>query len=519
MRMNRNIVAIGAGIVILLVLLGVYRSLKLRDGIDGTPTPVDLVAEHWTGDLDEALVQRRFVRALVSYNQTNFFIDKGTPRGIEYELLKRYEAFLNQDRKPGELNFKVVFTVLPFDRLLPALLEGRGDIVAAGLTVTEARLKSVAFASPYLTDISEVLVTGRHVDDIRSIQDLYGRIVHVLSGSSYVAHLEELNRPTTRRLKPPIAIIQVDPPLEEEDILQMIHAGISDLTVVDSHIADIWSRVLDNIQVRPDIVVNSGGRIAWAVRKNNPRLLASLNDFFKTHRQGTFALNLLVERYYKDTRWIQNPLSGQEQQRFEQLMGLFQKYAAMYNFDWMKIAALAYQESGLNQAARSHRGAVGVMQVLPATAAGPAIGIMDIDTVENNIHAGVKYLAHLRDTYFDDPDILPVHRTDFAFAAYNAGPTRINRLRRQAQDQGLDPNQWFFNVEHVARRDIGRETVQYVTNIYIYYVAYRTAYGVGRLPVETPAPENSDQNASRRQGDGFGTTFGRFDRFDLKENG
>lgn len=488
--MKRTIVTICLGVVLLLALLIVSRGLKPKAPSAGIPTAVDRVAERWTGDLDETLSQRRFLRALVSYNQTNFFIDKGTPRGIEYELLKRYESYLNRNRKSGDLKIKIVFTVLPFDGLLPALVEGRGDIVAAGLTITDGREKKVAFSSPYLTDISEILVTARGADDIVSIEDLYGRTIHVLSGSSYVDHLEQLNRRSMRRRNAPITVVQVDPHLEEEDILQMINAGIYDLTVVDSHIADIWSRVLKNIRVRPDIAINTGGRIAWAVRKNNSRILASLKDFFKDHREGTFALNLLVERYYEDTRWIQDPLSGPHQQRLEQLMGLFQKYGALYNFDWMKIAAVAYQESGLSQKARSHRGAVGVMQIMPSTAAGPTIGIPDVSLVENNIHAGVKYLAHLRDTYFDDPDILPEHRTDFAVAAYNAGPARINRLRRQAKAQGLDPNLWFSNVEFVARQVIGRETVQYVSNIYIYYVAYRTAYGVGKLDLEATVSKN-----------------------------
>ena len=494
--MKRIVIAIGAVLALVSALLLAHRGLKPKNGMNDVPTAVERVAEPWTGDLDETLAQRRFVRALVSYNQTNFFIDKGTPRGIEYEMLKRYESFLNQDRRPDDLKIKVVFTVLPFDRLLPALVEGQGDIAAAGLTVTEERLKKVAFTRPYLSDISEILVTGRHVDDIRSLRDLYGRTVHVVSGSSYVTHLRERNRLFTRRWNPPISIHEVDPRLETQDILQMIHAGIFDLTVVDSHLAGIWSKVLDNVRVHPDLALHSGGRIAWAVRKDNPRLLASLNAFLKTHPQGSFAFNLLVERYYQDTRWIRNPLSRQEQQRLERLMGLFQKYAEMYRFDWMKIAALAYQESGLNQGARSPRGAVGVMQILPGTAAGPAIGIPDIGPLENNIHAGVKYLAHLRDTYFDDPDIQAEHRIDFALAAYNAGPTRINRLRRRAKAQGLDPNQWFFHVEHVARKVLGRETVQYVTNIYMYYVAYRTAYSVGRLHFEPGGGGNGEQDAS-----------------------
>jgi membrane-bound lytic murein transglycosylase MltF len=118
---------------------------------------------------------------------------------------------------------------------------------------------------------------------------------------------------------------------------------------------------------------------------------------------------------------------------------------------------------------------VGIMQILPSTAAGPAVDIADVSTAENNIHAGVKYLAHLRDAYFNDPEIEREERVDFTFAAYNAGPARINSLRRRAAKEGLDPNRWNRNVEYVARKVIGRETDQYVANIHMYYVAYQTS--------------------------------------------
>ncbi|MCJ8500904.1 lytic transglycosylase F [Desulfatitalea alkaliphila] len=474
--------ACGAILFLLLLLWLSQRQFPTHPPAPATSSAMDRIAARWTGDLVETIEKRRFIRALVSYNQTNFFIDRGTPRGIEYELLKAYEAFLNRRHPSADgLKIKVVFTVLPFAELLPALREGRGDIAAAGLTVTDERRKQVAFTRPYFTEISEVLVTHDALPAIESLEDLYGRTLHVLDGSSYIPHLQLLNQSGKRRLRPTIHIVPVDPRLEEEDILQMVNAGIFEMTVADDHIARIWSEVLPDIRVWGDIAIHQGGEIAWAVRPDNPELLADLNAFLATHRQGSLAFNLLVARYYENTHWIRNPLSEPSRQRFAQLMRLFRQYADQYDFDWLKIAALAYQESGLDPNARSHRGAVGIMQVLPRTAAGPAIDIPDIHDLENNIHAGVKYLAYLRDTYFDDPDLALEHRTDFAIAAYNAGPARINRLRRRAAEQGLDPNRWFLNVEHVARQSIGSETVQYVSNVYIYYVAYRTAYELGKL--------------------------------------
>jgi membrane-bound lytic murein transglycosylase MltF len=442
---------------------------------DLLPPSLERMDAAWKGDLQQMLEQRRFIRVLVSYSSTYFFIDRGTPRGMEYELLERYEAFLNQRRPKGSLKIHMVYVAVPFEALLPALLDGRGDIAASGLTVTAARKQKVAFTRPYIKDIQEVVVTSNRVKGLKSVEGLAGRRVTVVAGSSYVGHLRRLNAKLAEQGRKPLQIDEAPRDLEAEDILQMVNAGIFDLTVVDSHVADLWSGVLGNIAVRKDLTVNRGGEIAWAVRPDSPQLLDSLNAFLKHHGQGTLVGNVLLKRYFENTRWISNPLDKAERDRLLVLRSLFQKYSKKYGFDWLKIAALAYQESRLDQNAKSARGAVGIMQILPSTAAGKAVNIADVTTPENNIHAGVKYLALLRDTYFNDPVISSEARVDFTFAAYNAGPTKVNRLRKQAARAGLDPNRWEGSVEHVARKVIGRETVQFVANIHMYYVAYFTS--------------------------------------------
>ncbi|MBW2235361.1 MAG: transglycosylase SLT domain-containing protein, partial [Deltaproteobacteria bacterium] len=174
--------------------------------------------------------------------------------------------------------------------------------------------------------------------------------------------------------------------------------------------------------------------------------------------------------------WVRNNRSKRELEKLDEMVALFRKYGAQYDFDWMLVAAQAYQESGLDHSKRSAAGAVGVMQVLPSTAASHQVEIPDIENLESNIHAGVKYLHVLVEHYFNDPEIDLLNRSLFAFAGYNAGPNRIQRLRGVAAQRGLDPNRWFENVEVVVAEQVGSEPIRYVSNIYKYYVAYKLEY-------------------------------------------
>jgi membrane-bound lytic murein transglycosylase MltF len=269
-----------------------------------------------------------------------------------------------------------------------------------------------------------------------------------------------------------IRVEEVDELLETEDILEMVNAGLIDITIADSFIADFWSRVFDNLVVYPELTTRQGGQIAWAFRKDSPKLEAALNRFMKDRKKGTLLGNILIKRYFENTEWVQNPSGREEMDRFEQAVEYFQKYGDEYGFEYLLIAAQAYQESRIDQSVRSKAGAIGVMQLLKSTASDPNVNIPQIEELEQNIHAGVKYLRFLTDRYFDEEGIDRLNRGLFALAAYNAGPSRISKLRRKAADYGLDPNRWFGNVEVVAAREIGRETVQYVANIYKYYLAY-----------------------------------------------
>jgi membrane-bound lytic murein transglycosylase MltF len=435
---------------------------------------LERIQETFTGDLPE-ITGRRLLRVLISYSRTNYFIDFATARGFEYELLRQYEKHLNEGRGVGR-SIVVVFIPVPLGSLLSELAEGRGDIAAGGLTVTKGREKRVAFAQPYLPNVREIVVSGARAQTLESFADLGGRKVWVRKGSSYAEHLRTLGERLRTTGQPPIEVVEAPPYLATEDLLELVNAGVVDYTVTDEHIATAWAGALPNIRVHSDLAVHTGGAIAWAVRADNPELKASLDAFVHTIKKGTLLGNILFKRYFSDSKWISNPLSDADQERLEEISSLFQKYGEIYGFDWLALAAMAYQESGLDQSKRSRAGAVGVMQIKPSTAADKNVGIAPIDTVEKNIHAGTKYLAFLRDRYFSDPEIPDEARLDFTLAAYNAGPARVASLRREAATKGYNPDLWFGNVEMIAAARIGRETVIYVSNINKYYMAYTDFY-------------------------------------------
>ena len=427
----------------------------------------------WFGDLDE-MVERRLLHAVVTFSDTNYFVDGAEQKGLSYEALRLFEKELNREFENGHLKIHLVIVPLRRDQLIPALVEGRADLALANLTITPERQRLVDFSTPVFTDVSEVVVIGPGIEPVDKVEDLSGREVVVRASSSYHERLRSLNRRFEEQGIAPVTLTAADEHLEVEDLLEMVSAGMIPMTVVDSYLAEFWSQVFPDITVRYDVAVAEGGEIAWAVRKDSPKLRKFVNDWIQTkYRKGTLTGNILFRRYLRSTQWVEKSLSDEARERFIRRRGLFMKYADRYGFDWPLLAALAYQESRLDHSLRSPRGAVGIMQILPSTAADPNVDIPDIHKLENNIHAGAKYLAFLRDRYFSGDDIEKHEQEFFALAAYNAGPRRVAQLRNRAIEMRRDPNQWFHNVEEVAAKEIGRETVQYVSNIHKYAVAYR----------------------------------------------
>ncbi len=428
--------------------------------------------EPWTGDLD-GMVKRGFVRILTVYNPLFFTYDGVERKGLAVEVARAFEKHLAKvtGKKAGAPH--VVIIPVARDELLPYLIEGKGDIVAANLTITPARQKLVAFSNPTYPNVSELVISGPAAPTLDSLDDLVSTGIHVRRSSSYFEHLAALNRSRKAAGQAKIPVFEADELLEDYDLLEMVNAGLIPAVIVDSHKAALWAQVFDKITVHEDLAVHSGGSIAWALRQDNPKLLDAVNAFVKEAKKGTLLGNILIKRYLQNPDWIDNVRSGEAAKRYEATVDLIKKYAGEYDFDWLMIVAQGYQESKLDQTKKSAAGAIGVMQVLPSTAADPNVDIAGIEEIEPNIHAGVKYLRFLKERYFTSEDIDPLNRTLFAFAAYNAGPANITKARDKAAKMGLDPNSWFGETEIAVSKVVSREPVIYVRNIYKYYVAYK----------------------------------------------
>lgn len=476
----------GARLVLLLVLVFFGSATAPAAGAqsvspdsaapDQQALPLNFVRH--TDDLD-AMVKRKTIRALVLYSRTGFFYVDGRPAGIYYETLRAFEQFVNEKLGTTKQHVQISFIPVRPDKIESALTQGVGDLIAFGLVVNPEREQRVAFSIPIQTDVQQIVVTGKRFGSVSSLQDLGGKKIFINPLTTYPESLAKVNDSLIKQGKQPILIEPADKSLMDEDLLEMVNANLIPATITTTERASLWSEVLPNITPHPKLVVGSEGQLACAIRRNNPQLKQLLDEFIKTRAAGTSFGNTLVRRYLQSNKVVKDATSESELKKFDETVAYFKKYAPEYGFDYLMIVAQGYQESLLDQS-RRNGGAIGIMQVKPSTAAAAPINISDIGTAENNIHAGIKVLRNISDTYFNDPKIDPVNRLLFTFAAYNAGPNRIADLRRKAPAAGLDSDKWFGNVELLVAKSVGPVTVQYVRNIYKYYVAYKLVLAQGK---------------------------------------
>ncbi len=426
-----------------------------------------------TGDFD-TMRERRVVRILVPPSRTLYFNDKGRERGLTAELARDFEEFLNGKYRRGLGNRPITVVLIPTtrDRLLTDLVAGKGDIAAGNLAVTEERLQRVDFvAPPEQTEVRELVLTNATHGPMSSIDELSGKAVHVRPSSSYRENLDGVNDRLRGQGKPAATLVFVPEMLEDEDLMEMLDAGVVAAIVVDDWKAKMWAPILPNVIVNENAAVSRGGRVGWALRKESPLLRAELEEFYYKFEKQRAAIPYRLAQYRKQVKRLQDPTGHNDWKRFEATIALFRKYGNQYGFDPLMLAAQGFQESKLDQSVRSHVGAIGIMQLMPDT--GRSMKVGDVTVAEPNIHAGAKYMNTLMTQYFKDAHFDELNRTLFAFASYNAGPNRIAKLRAVAAERGLNPDIWFDNVEVVVSEKVGSETTTYVRNIVKYYVSYK----------------------------------------------
>ncbi|HKQ16780.1 MAG TPA: transporter substrate-binding domain-containing protein [Steroidobacteraceae bacterium] len=444
------------------------------------PTVLDEVIEPHTGDLPEML-QRRQIRALVAVDRTHFFFDRGAQQGITADALVQFESWVNKELKIKK-NLKVQVVIVPVrrDQLLSALLSGRGDVIAVLVTETPERRKVVDFADAGF-QVTEVFVSNATTPAPATVDELSGREVWVRRGSAYFESLGDLNRDLAQRKLKPVVVRELDPTIEDDEALEMVNAGVIPATVTNRYVAKLWAPILPELRVHETVQLRASAPFTWAVRKENPQLLALVGKFQKKHGEGTLWGNMKFEEYFEKGKFIRNPRKAKDAERLVQTRQFFEQYGTQYSLDWLLLAAQAYQESGLDNKKRSAVGAIGIMQVMPATARDPRVRVKNIEQLDRNIEAGTKYLRLMIDDYYEAEPMTRLDKALFSLASYNAGPARVAKLRTEAAKLQLDENVWFDNVEIVAARRIGAETVTYVRNIYKYYLAYKLMEEQGLL--------------------------------------
>ena len=452
------------------LLIGALAAAVPVAAVAASVTALKLETQAVKGDWEEIL-KRGTIRVAVPYSRTLFFNDRGNQMGLTAEIIREFEQWLKKKYPKRSRPITVLAIPTTRDKLFGKLRNGYAEIAAGNLTITAERLRLFDFTLPVRDNVSEIVVMNKADRALASLDELAGLEVHVRPTSSYYESLRGLNERFRLAGRPQMKLTLVPDELEDEDLMEMVAAGLVRTIVVDDWKARLWAEILPNIQLRPALALRTGAKTGWATRNNTPRLKAVLNEFITEHLKGTNRAAIHLAIYQRRFKALHDSTAAHEWKKFEETIAIFKKYGQQYGFDHLMLAAQGYQESRLDQRARSRVGAIGIMQIMPAT--GKELNVGDIRNTEPNVHGGAKYMRRLFDQYFKDANFDEQNRALFAFASYNAGPGRIAKVRAEAKDRRLDPNKWFNNVEIVASNRIGQETVHYVRNIYKYYTAYR----------------------------------------------
>ena len=431
------------------------------------------------GDLS-LMMEQKSLRVIVAYDQVGFFINKGNPDGLYVALFQKFKKFLSE-KYPEAKHLKFYFVPVRQDEVVKYISEGYGDI-AVGLQATNNLKRYVDFTIPEKLWVEEIAVVAKNQPPIKELKDFSNRYFMVRKSSSYAESLKNVNVYLKALDLPPAKIVYADEYLTDADLVDMVDKGEIKSTVINNSKLVVWRRLFKNVTFATDIPIKVNSTLVWAIRHDSPELYKAINLFLRENRDGTKDGTPIYDRYMRTSPVYESHYAkrrdwlGITPKDLEKFITIFKKYGEKYNLDWKLLMAQAYQESTLNQAVVSSRGAVGIMQVLPSTASEWYINLSSVTDLDNNVHAGTKYMRYMIDNFFSDEDISNSDRLLFALASYNSGPSRITRYRKEAQDAGLKGNVWFNNVEKIAVKHNAIETVKYVKNISQFYISYTKAY-------------------------------------------
>ncbi|MEB0119510.1 transglycosylase SLT domain-containing protein [Pseudomonas sp. CCI1.2] len=415
-----------------------------------------------------AIRSSKVLRVLVNQSRNSSGEVQGEEIGVEYHRLSAFEQYLNGHSRDGQ---QLTLKIIPKskDQLLAALQRGEGDLVAPGELLDTSAARRIDASAPVVSHVPLIVVGIKGEHGFKHIEQLSGRTVTLSTGSAADDAVRQLNQKLALRKLPPVKIEWVDPSLAVEDVLEMVQAGVYHLTVVEQPIAERWAKVMPKLRVDRSLVLSNSGDMNWYVRRDATMLRASINRFLKQYQVPSDE-DFAFEKAYRGLYQVHYPLASEDRQRLEKLRPVLQRCADEQGMDWLNLAALAFKESALDPSARGAGNATGLLQITPSAA--QRVGVDNIHNVDGNVLAGAKYLAMTKRKYFSSSKVNERERMAFVMAAYNLGPERVEAMRVEAKRRGLNPNQWFFQVERIAMEQVGMGVVSYVNSVNKYYLAF-----------------------------------------------
>ncbi|ROM78170.1 lytic transglycosylase F [Pseudomonas brassicacearum] len=431
------------------------------------PGPVQAVAPGTVRDLAQ-IRSSRVLKVLVNQSRNSSGEVQGQPIGVEYHRLRAFEQYLNGHARDGQ---EITLKIIPKakDQLLGALQRGEGDLVAPGELLDLQAAHAISASNPIRTDVPLLLVGIKGEKRYTRVEQLSGKTLALPNGSAAGDAVSQINQKLALLKLPPVKIEWVDPSLAVEDVLEMVQGGIFHLTIVEQPIAERWGKILPKLRFDRQVLIGEPSDEYWFVRRDAAMLRASIDQFLAIYKVPSNQ-DAAFLRIYRRLYQVHYPLARADRQRLEKLRPVLQKHAEAQGMDWLNLAALAFKESALQPNARSGSGPTGLMQITPAAA--QRVGVNNIQNLDANVQAGAKYLALIRRKFFASPKLNERERMAFVLAAYNMGPERVQGMRAEARRRGLNPNQWFFQVERIAMEQVGMSAVSYVNSVNKYYLAF-----------------------------------------------